>query len=99
MAPKVSGHLVLMKRVVVSIMCCRYDADNSLRKLGHLLLEDAGEEKGTLQEMTLFYKNDKQNSLLVLYEIDHVQREARYLTTTGTLTPSGNICHFDRWRC
>ena len=80
-----------MNTVVVSIICCRYDSDNSLRKLGHLLLEEAGEEKGTLQEMTVFYKNDKQNSLLVLYEIEGVQREARYLATAGKLTPSGEI--------
>ena len=60
-----------------------------LQKLGHLLLEDAEETSATLQEMTIFYKDDKQNSLLVLYESENVLKETRYLTNTSILTLSG----------
>ena len=73
----------------VIVLCYRFDFDNALQKLGHLLLENAEEATSTLQEMTIFYKDDKQNSLLVLYESENVPKETRYLTNASILTLSG----------
>ena len=70
-----------------------YDSpNNAIYNLGHLLIGDSNEEKmNNLQEMTLYYKNDTQNSLLVLFNNGVVEQEYQFLTYTSKLTTSGDL--------
>ena len=65
-----------------------YDLDNVNSKLAHKLLSKSF---ATLLEMTILYKDDRPNSLLVLYKDGEVEKEAQYATKPPLHIVSGDV--------
>ena len=75
----------------INIWHQKYDAENAFSTLAYALIRHQKSSATTIQELTLFYENNQQNSLLVLFSDEMgIQREHRYLTKQSSIeTESG----------
>ena len=75
----------------INIWHHKYDAENAFSTLASSLIGDQKSSATTIQELTLFYENNEQDSLLVLFTDEmEIQREHRYLTKQSSIeTESG----------
>ena len=75
----------------INIWHQKYDAENAFSTLAYALIRHQKSSATAIQELTLFYENNQQNSLLVLFSDEMgIQREHRYLTKQSSIeTESG----------
>ena len=79
----------------INIWHQKYDAENAFSALAYALIGPQIGSSTMIQELTVFYENDQQNSLLVLFSDEMgLQREHKYLTKPSSKsTETGKVTH------